>query len=104
MAQQILVVDDDPQITRLLRAYLEQDGYAVDSAATGTHALHALQHTPPDLLILDLMLPDHSGWDLTRLIRRDVTLAWVLVGPRFGVLETEPLGLAWAALTLSFPC
>ena len=75
MAQQILVVDDDPQITRLLCAYLEQEGYSVDSTATGSQALHVLRHSPPALLILDLMLPDQSGWDLTRLIRRDTRLA-----------------------------
>ncbi|HMA34842.1 MAG TPA: response regulator transcription factor [Chloroflexia bacterium] len=75
MAQQILVVDDDHHITRLVQAYLEQEGYQVRTAATGTDGLHLLRHTRPDLLLLDLMLPDRSGWDLTRLIRQDPALS-----------------------------
>ena len=71
----ILVVDDDHEIVRLLRAYLEKAGYSVLTAFDGETALHTLRREHPDLLVLDLMLPDRDGWDLTRLIRADASLA-----------------------------
>ena len=70
----ILVVDDDPEIVRLLRSYLEQAGFQVASAANGEMAVTLLGRRRPDLLLLDLMLPDRDGWSLTRLIRADA--AW----------------------------
>ena len=69
MAQRILVVDDDREIVRLLRAYLEQDGYQVLVAYDGETALHILRRERPDLVVLDLMLPDRDGWDVTRVVR-----------------------------------
>jgi two-component system alkaline phosphatase synthesis response regulator PhoP len=71
----ILVVDDDREIVRLVRSYLERAGYQVVTAYNGETALHTLRRERPDLLVLDLMLPDRDGWDLTRLIRTDDTLA-----------------------------
>ena len=75
MAQRILVVDDDQEIVRLLRAYLEQAGYQVLAAYDGEQALHLLRREQPDLVVLDLMLPDRDGWDLTRIVRGDPGLA-----------------------------
>ena len=74
MAQRILVVDDDREIVRLLSAYLEQSNYKVFVAYDGETALHILRRERPDLVILDLMLPDRDGWDVTRIIRGDPTL------------------------------
>ena len=71
----ILVVDDDKEIVRLLRSYLEKTGYEVFAAYDGETALHTLRREKPDLLVLDLMLPDRDGWDITRLIRSDAHLA-----------------------------
>lgn len=71
----ILITDDDPQVVRLLRSYLEQSGYDVLEANDGETALQRLQAAHPDLLILDLMLPDRDGWALTRAIRADERLA-----------------------------
>jgi two-component system alkaline phosphatase synthesis response regulator PhoP len=73
----ILVVDDDHDIVRLIKAYLERAGYLVMSAYDGETALHILRRDHPDLLVLDLMLPDRDGWDLTRLIRANPSLAEV---------------------------
>ena len=70
----ILVVDDDPEIVRLVRAYLEQAGFKVLTAGNGEQALHVLRHDRPALVVLDLMLPDRSGWDITRLVRGDSIL------------------------------
>lgn len=73
--QKILVVDDDRDIVRLVRAYLEKAGYQVLTAFDGKTALHILRHDRPALVVLDLMLPDQDGWDLTRLVRSDPPLA-----------------------------
>ncbi len=74
MAQRILVVDDDREIVRLLRAYLEQARYQVLVAYDGETALHILRRERPDLVILDLMLPGRDGWDVTRVVRGDASL------------------------------
>jgi two-component system alkaline phosphatase synthesis response regulator PhoP len=75
MAQRILVVDDDREIVRLLRAYLEQAGYQIFAAYDGETALHIIRRERPDLVVLDLMLPDCDGWDVTRVVRSDPGLA-----------------------------
>jgi two-component system alkaline phosphatase synthesis response regulator PhoP len=73
--QEILVVDDDKEIVRLVRAYLEKAGYKVLFAYDGETALHILRRDRPALVVLDLMLPDQDGWDITRLVRGDPSLA-----------------------------
>ena len=75
MSQRILVVDDDRDIVRVVRAYLEQAGYHVLAAHDGETALHMIRRERPDLVVLDLMLPDRDGWDITRIVRGDATLA-----------------------------
>jgi two-component system alkaline phosphatase synthesis response regulator PhoP len=75
--QRILVVDDDKEVVRLMRAYLEQAGFEVLAAFDGETALHNLRREKPDLLLLDLMLPDRDGFDITRLVRADPTLAHI---------------------------
>lgn len=72
--QKILVVDDDQSIVKIVQRYLEQDGYDVLTAFNGETAIHNLRRHKPDLVVLDLMLPDRDGWDITRLIRTDATL------------------------------
>jgi len=57
----ILVVDDDPRMQRLLRANLERAGYRVDTAAEGAAALDCVDLTPPDLILLDVMMPVMDG-------------------------------------------
>ncbi len=75
MSQRVLVVDDDKEIVRILRAYLQQAGYIVWVAYDGETALHMIRSDRPDLILLDLMLPDRDGWDITRRLRADETLA-----------------------------
>ncbi|MCA9959869.1 MAG: response regulator transcription factor [Anaerolineales bacterium] len=75
--QRILVVDDDKEVVRLMRAYLERAGYAVLVAYDGNTAVSTLRHEKPDLLLLDLMLPDQDGLDITRLVRSDAALAHI---------------------------
>jgi two-component system alkaline phosphatase synthesis response regulator PhoP len=71
----ILVVDDDKKIVRLVRAYLEKSGYQVMDAYDGKTALHIMRRERPDLVVLDLMLPDRDGWEITRIVRGDESLA-----------------------------
>ncbi len=75
MAQRVLVVDDDQQIVRLVRSYLEQAGMTVLMAYDGETAMHVIKKERPDLIILDLMLPGHNGWEITRWLRADAHLA-----------------------------
>lgn len=71
MPQRILVVDDDRQIVRLVQSYLEQASYTVLSANDGATALRMIRSERPDLVVLDLMLPDMDGWAITRTVRAD---------------------------------
>jgi len=73
--QRILVVDDDKQIARLVREYLEKAGYFVLVAYDGETAVSTLRREDFDLLVLDLGLPDMDGWDITRMIRADHRLS-----------------------------
>ncbi|MGF7184127.1 DNA-binding response OmpR family regulator [Desulfitispora alkaliphila] len=70
MALKILVVDDEPLIIEVLKAYLERDGYQVFSAITGSEALSKIETIKPDFLVLDLMLPDISGEKLCKQVRQ----------------------------------
>lgn len=72
--QRILVVDDDKEIARLLRGYLEKAGFEVLVAHDGGTAVHTLRREKPDLILLDLMLPDMDGYDITRVVRNDAAL------------------------------
>ena len=72
--QRILVVDDEKDIVRLVRQYLEQAGYVVSVAYDGETAVHMLRREAVDLLVLDLGLPDRDGWDIARMIRTDTRL------------------------------
>lgn len=75
MAQRILVVDDDKDIVRLVKAYLEQAGFQVLVAYDGERALHVVRRERPDLMVLDLMMPQRSGWEVTQLVRGDPAIA-----------------------------
>ncbi len=66
----VLVVDDEPQILRGLRVVLRNAGFQVDVAATKAEALDALAARPPDAMVLDLVLPDGSGVEVCRDVRR----------------------------------
>lgn len=77
MAQRILVVDDDKQIVRLIKTYLEESGYSVLTALNGEDALRVVRRDRPDLVILDIQLPGQDGWEITRRIRGDERLATI---------------------------
>ena len=78
----VLVVDDEPKIRDLVRRYLEADGFTVTEAADGTEALAALTDSPPDMIVLDVMMPVLNGLDVLRRIRATSTLPVLLLTAR----------------------
>jgi two-component system alkaline phosphatase synthesis response regulator PhoP len=78
----VLVVDDEPMIVQLARDYLEHAGFAVVSAADGKAALAAARSSRPDLIVLDLGLPEIDGLDVARALRRDTTIPIVMLTGR----------------------
>ncbi|MEO6579383.1 MAG: response regulator transcription factor [Candidatus Limnocylindria bacterium] len=79
---QILIVDDEPKILRLVHDYLEASGFTVATAATGEEALMRVRTEPPDLVVLDLGLPGLDGLDVTRSIRRSGDLPIIMLTAR----------------------
>ena len=78
----ILVVDDEPKITRLVRDYLEGAGFTVVTAADGQEALMRVRTEHPDLVVLDLGLPGLDGLDVTRRLRRESDLPIIMLTAR----------------------
>ncbi|MBC8255268.1 MAG: response regulator transcription factor [Ardenticatenia bacterium] len=89
MGKQILIVDDEPQIVRVLKGYLETAGFQVVTASSGTEAIAAFRHESPDLVVLDLMLPEVDGLDVARAIRRQGDVPIIMLTAR--VEETDRL-------------
>src|SRR5438270_5155144 len=78
----VLVVDDEPQIRTLLKATLTRAGYAVIEAASGREALNAKSIDKPDLVLLDLGLPDRDGLELVTLLRGEPRSALIVISAR----------------------
>ena len=89
MTHRILVVDDEVQIVRVLRGYLEKAGFAVLTANDGREGLRLARQERPDLVILDLMLPGMDGLDVCRALRKDAELPIIMLTAR--VEETDRL-------------
>jgi len=66
----ILLVDDDPNISRLVQLYLEKEGFEVKTADRGDDALNMFRKLPPDLMLLDVMLPGMDGWQVLKAVRK----------------------------------
>lgn len=98
MVKRIYVVDDEPDMVELLATVLDGEGYEVETYTDGRAALARVLEQPPDLLVLDLMMPDLDGFELLKLLRldsrgRDVIV--LVVSARTGhraQLETLQLG------------
>ena len=70
MKTRILLVDDDPNIRQLVNLYLQKEGFEVIMADRGDEAVKIFKNTPPNLILLDLMLPGMDGWQVCREIRK----------------------------------
>ncbi|NNL67591.1 MAG: response regulator transcription factor [Myxococcales bacterium] len=75
MSERILVVDDEPDLLELVRANLSEAGFQVEATTSGREVLERLRRSPPDLLVLDLMMPEVSGTEICRQIRSTPDLA-----------------------------
>ena len=79
MKTKILLVDDDPNIRQLVNLYLEKEGFEVSMADRGDAALKAFRQSPPDLMLLDLMLPGMDGWEVCREVRKTSNLPIIML-------------------------
>ena len=80
--KRILVVDDEKQIVDIVRAYLSREGYQIMTAYDGPSALEMARREQPDLVVLDLMLPGLSGWDVCRKLREDSAVPIIMLTAR----------------------
>jgi len=80
--KKILVVDDEEKIVRIVKAYLEREGYTVAAAYDGKAALAMARAEAPDLVLLDLMLPEVSGWDVCRSLRAESNVPIIMLTAR----------------------
>ena len=78
----ILVVEDDEQIAELMRDFLEAEGFVVRRAGNATETIEQFARSRPDLVLLDVMLPDESGFEVCRRIRRDSTVPVLFLSAR----------------------
>jgi CheY-like chemotaxis protein len=76
-SRRILVVDDVADNLLLLQTVLETEGYDIDTALDGCLALAKIEASPPDLLLLDVMMPDMSGYEVTQCIRQNDKLPFI---------------------------
>jgi DNA-binding response OmpR family regulator len=77
--KKILVVDDEKKIVDIVKAYLERDGYRIIVAYDGRLALQMAKSESPDLIVLDLMLPEVSGWDVCRTLRTESNVPIIML-------------------------
>lgn len=77
--KRVLIVEDDHKTADIVRLYLERDGYDVTCSDDGKKGLEAVRHSPPDLVVLDLLLPGMSGLDVCRAIRSDFDLPIIVL-------------------------
>lgn len=89
MTHNVLVVEDDPGIARVIRLYLEQDGHHVESASDGVSGLQLARESAPDLIVLDLMLPSLDGMEICRALRAESDVPIIMVTAR--VSESDRL-------------
>lgn len=99
-APYILSVDDETDVTELIAFNLRQHGYEVGTAACGREALDSIERRRPDLLLLDLMLPDIDGFAICEIIRRNLDTAAlpVIIISAWSERDSHHLGLEMGAI------
>ena len=95
MERRVVIIEDERDVARLLEFNLRSAGFEVTTAATGGEGLAAVRANPPDVIILDLMLPDQSGYDVCKAVRADTAISdtGVLMLTAKGEAEDRILGL-----------
>ena len=92
----ILVVDDDPNISRLVTLYLEREGYEVKTAARGDDAVNEFTRLPPDMMLLDVMLPGMDGYQVLKSVRKSSAIPVIMLTARDETFD-KVLGLELGA-------
>jgi DNA-binding response OmpR family regulator len=82
MAENILVVEDEPSLQETLAYNLKKEGYDVEAVGDGRAALEAARRIKPDLIILDLMLPEIDGFEVARILRKEMTTSILMLTAR----------------------
>lgn len=82
MAYKVLVVDDEPDLIGTVRAYLQESGFEVMMASNGRDALFIARQERPDLVVMDLMMPEMDGWEASRLIRHESKVPIIMLTAR----------------------
>ncbi len=96
MASTILIIDDDTKLNQLLKDFLKDFGYAVITATRPTQGLKKLKRDSPDLVILDIMLPEMDGFEVCRAIRQTSTIPIIMLTAR-GEITDKVVGLELGA-------
>ena len=96
MKTKIMVVDDDPNIRELVRLYLEKEGFEVTCAERGDEAVKMFRATPPNLMLLDVMLPGMDGWQVCREVRKISNIPIIMLTAKDETFDKE-LGLELGA-------
>ncbi len=94
--KKILIVDDDTNICELLRLYVEKEGYDTVIAHTGTQAIRKFEQENPDMILLDIMLPELDGWQVCREIRKTSKVPIIMLTAKGEVFD-KVLGLELGA-------
>ena len=92
----ILVVDDDPNIAKLEQLYLEKAGYEVKTVGRGDDAMTEFRKMPPDLMLLDVMMPGMDGWQVLKAVRKSSNIPIIMVTARDETFD-KVLGLELGA-------
>ncbi len=95
MAYRILVVDDDPMVTRLVRINLELENFEVEEAWDGKTAMRMMRENRPDLLVLDIMMPQMDGWEILKQVREDRELGDLPVVVLTAKVQEEDIARGW---------
>jgi DNA-binding response OmpR family regulator len=82
MPKTILVVDDKANVRQLLHDYLAEQGFKVATAANGREALYAARHETPDVILLDIMMPEMDGYEFLQLYRRERSVPVIIITAR----------------------
>ncbi|MDR0813783.1 MAG: response regulator transcription factor [Oscillospiraceae bacterium] len=93
MSKTALVIEDDRNISELLRIYLEHDGYTVETAANGALGVTSFEQNEPDIVLLDIMLPVMDGWQVLKQIRLKSKKVPVIMLTAKGETDNKVLGL-----------
>ena len=78
----VLIADDEKNILQLARMYLQAEGFTVETAGNGREALEKVRQAKPDLLVLDLMMPEIDGWEVCRRLRKESDLPIIMLTAR----------------------